>query len=64
MCNTWQAIDLELLPAPQATTLYSLQEKKMGTAMEFTDANFQQEVLNQMCRCWLTFGPLGVDPAE
>ena len=34
------------LPAPQATTLYSpLQEKTMGTAMEFTDANFQQEVL-------------------
>jgi len=34
-------------PAPHATTLFlPQQEKTMGNAMEFTDANFQQDVLD------------------
>ena len=40
-------VALATSPAPQATTLFiPLQEKTMGNAMEFTDANFQQDVLD------------------
>ena len=40
-------VALAASPAPHATTLFlPQQEKTMGNAMEFTDANFQQDVLD------------------
>jgi thioredoxin 1 len=42
-----ERVALAASPAPHATTLFlPQQEKKMGNAMEFTDANFQQDVLD------------------
>ena len=40
-------VALAASPAPRVTTLFlPQQEKTMGNAMEFTDANFQQDVLD------------------
>ena len=40
-------VALAASPAPHVTTLFlPQQEKTMGNAMEFTDANFQQDVLD------------------
>jgi len=40
-------VALAASPAPHAITLFlPQQEKTMGNAMEFTDANFQQDVLD------------------
>ena len=47
ICGKGERSTWLLRPAPQATTLSSpTGEKTMGNAMEFTDANFQQDVLD------------------